>query len=165
MADKQDIRTVLKRLEDQSPTGFAIAFHIRFTTPEFLFQTYPKAWIDLYSERGYVMSDPIVRWGFSETGIISWADLGAWDDAGVLAESARFGMNHGVAISIEDGGTRSVAGFARDDRAFTDEEASRLQADVERLHQMTNSADGMSPAVREALHDLSVQMTHPGRSD
>ncbi|MDR9428733.1 MAG: autoinducer binding domain-containing protein [Salibaculum sp.] len=165
MADKQDIRTVLVRLENQSPTGFAIAFHIKFTTPEFLLQTYPKDWIDLYSERGYVMSDPIVRWGFSETGVMSWADLATWDDAGVLAESERFGMKHGVAISIEAEGTRSVAGFARSDRDFTGEEVARLKADVEALHRMTSSADGMNPTMRKELHELSVQMTHPGSSE
>jgi LuxR family transcriptional regulator len=165
MADKQDIRTVLKRLEDQSPTGFAIAFHIKFTTPEFLFQTYPKAWIDLYSERGYVMQDPTVSWGFANEGVRRWSDLASEDSAGILEDCKAFGMNFGVTVALERGGTRSLASFTARDREFSDAECAALEADLKTLHDMTQIDGGMDDRLRDDLHDLSVQMTHPGPSE
>lgn len=51
MADIGKIKAILESVEDLAPAGFAIAFHIRLTSPDFLFQTYPKNWIDTYSER------------------------------------------------------------------------------------------------------------------
>lgn len=161
MPDIEQIRDILLRFEEQSPSGFAIAFHIRFTTPDFLFQTYPKDWIDLYSEKGMVMFDPIVRWGFAETGHVRWSALGDLDEAGVLEQSVPFGMSYGVAIATDEGNSRSVAGFARDDREFTDAEITSLAADVETLHRATATTDGMTDALRNELHKMSVEMTHP----
>mgnify|MGYP000105318292 CR=1 FL=1 len=162
MADKPDIRTVLKRLEQQSPTGFAIAFHIKFTTPEFLFQTYPKAWIDIYSEGGYVMQDPTVSWGFANEGSRRWSDMAAEDSAGILEQCKAFDMNYGLTVALERGGSRSLASFTRSDREFSDAECAALQADLTALHDMTLGNGGMDDRLRDDLHDLSVQMTHPG---
>jgi len=161
MADIKKVEEILLDVTERSPAGFAIAFHIRLMAPDFLFQTYPKNWIDLYSEKGWVMADPIVRWGFTETGHIRWSDLGGLDDQGILEQSAKYGMSYGLAIATEEGGSRSVAGFSRNDREFTDDEIAVLARDVEDLHAATASTNGMGADVRGALHDLSVKMTHP----
>lgn len=161
MADIGKIKVLLESIENLAPSGFAIAFHIRLTSPDFLFQTYPKDWINLYSERGYVMVDPIVRWGFTETGSIRWSLLGAMDDQKILEQSLAFGMAYGVAIAIETDGSRSVAGFARPDREYTDEEIKQLSQCVQALHDMTASKGGMAENLRTQLHQLSVKMTHP----
>ena len=161
MADMSKAKAVLQALEGLSPAGFAIAFHVRLTAPDFLFQTYPKPWIDTYSEKGYVMADPIVRWGFTETGWIRWSDLAHLDQVGVLPESKAFGMNFGVAIATDEGGSRSFAGLARPDREYTDEEIATLTDLVLTLHAETASAKGMDAALRAQLHELSVKMTHP----
>ena len=161
MADITKVEEILLGVTDRSPAGFAIAFHIRLMSPDFLFQTYPKNWIDLYSEKGWVMADPIVRWGFTETGHTRWSDLGPLDDQKILEQSAKYGMVYGVAIATEVDGSRSVAGFSRNDREFTDDEISVLSKDVDNLHAATASSKGMSVDVRSALHDLSVKMTHP----
>ena len=161
MEQKTEIKRILTSLQAASPSGFAIAFHIRFTTPDFLFQTYPKAWIDRYSEQGMVMKDPIVRWGFGQTGAIRWSKLEQDDEFGVIAQSRDFDMNYGIASAIEDGGSRSVAGFARSDREFTDAEIATLGESLAELHALTANKDGMSDALRDYLQEMSVKFTHP----
>lgn len=161
MADIIQIKDHLTILEVLSPAGFAIAFHIRLTSPDFLFQTYPKAWIDTYSQKGYVMVDPIVRWGFAQTGSIRWSLLKELDQENILEQSLEYGMNYGVAISYETDSSRSVAGFARSDREFSDPEIVELSRHIHDLHDLTATKTGMTDEMRSHLHDLSVQMTHP----
>ncbi|KPP87200.1 MAG: LuxR family transcriptional regulator [Rhodobacteraceae bacterium HLUCCA08] len=161
MSEYDTIRNALKRIESLSPTGFAIAFHIRFTAPDFLLQTYPEGWIDIYSERGYVMSDPTVHWGFNNTGVVRWSDLKDNDPAGIFPEAARHGLRYGVSIATETGGSRSFSSFARADREFTETEVETLTALLEELHHATASENGMSAGLRDELHRQSVAMTHP----
>ncbi len=161
MANISKIKDILGSLQHTSPSGFAIAFHIRLTSPEFLFQTYPKEWTDIYSEKGYVMVDPIVRWGFSNNGSVRWSELANMDSENILEQSLAYDMAYGVAIGIEAGGTRSVAGFAHPDREFSDEEITSLIERVQDLHALTAGKEGMEDAVREQLQSLSVQMTRP----
>lgn len=161
MSTNDEIDLVLKDLKKLSPSGFAIAFHIKFTTPAFLFQTYPKEWLAVYNQRGLVMQDPIVGWSFANNGTIAWSSLKDQDPAGVLTAAATFDMNYGVAIGVEDSGSRSVAGFARADREFTEDEAKTLHDGVVLLHQMTATAKSVSPEQRDALRRLSISLTHP----
>lgn len=161
MANIGRVKSLLEQVENLSSSGFAIAFHIRLTSPDFLFQTYPKDWIDIYSEKGYVMVDPIVRWGFTQTGAIRWSGLGDLDDQNILKQSLAYGMAYGVAIATETEGSRSVAGFARKDREYTDDEINVLTQHVQDLHEQTASRTGMDETLRNELHDLSVNMTHP----
>jgi LuxR family transcriptional regulator len=59
-ATQTEIRAVLSDLMTLAPTGYAAALHINFTTPAFLFQTYPTDWLAIYSQQGMVMKDPTV---------------------------------------------------------------------------------------------------------
>ncbi len=156
-ADK--IRAIIIALEAQSPSGFAIAFHVRFTRPDFLFQTYSKTWTDIYSQSGFVMDDPIVRWGFENTGVIRWSMLD--DPVGVLEQARPHGLVYGFACAVENGGTRSVAGFARADREFTDAEIADIAAQVATLHDETAKAGALAPETREELRQMSIRFTHP----
>jgi len=131
MADIGRIKDILVNVEELSPKGFAIAFHIRLTAPDFLFQTYPKDWIDTYSEKGFVMVDPIVRWGFSNTGVMRWSGLADLDDHKVLEQSLAYGMNYGVALATETGSRRSGAGIAREDRECTAAETTTMDNQVQ----------------------------------
>lgn len=157
----QEIRRIMERLSEQSPSGFAIAFHIRYTTPDFLFQTYSKSWIDIYSQQGFVMHDPIVAWGFANTGTVRWSDLAKDDPMGVLEQAAPYGLRFGFAWAVDRDGHRSVAGFARPDREFTDAEIAAISHDVTILHAQTARGDALSPETREELKQMSVAFTHP----
>ncbi|SLN59256.1 autoinducer binding domain-containing protein [Pseudooctadecabacter jejudonensis] len=161
MADLEKITDLIETAEDMAPAGFAIAFHIRMTSSEFQFQTYPKAWMDLYNSKGFIMSDPTVGWAFANTGSIRWSALSDQDALKIYEQSADFGIKYGTAIGVEAGGSRSIAGFARPDREYTDAEMQTLTDHVQDLHSLTASETGMTPEVRAELHKLSVRMTHP----
>lgn len=138
-----------------------MAFHIRFTTPTYLFQTYPQDWIAKYSQEGLVMQDPTVLWGFENTGSISWADLTAQDAHGVMEKARGYGLEHGLTIAIEEGDSRSICSFARSDRAFTAAEVGELEAATQELHAATLTLDTNSPELRDALKKMSIDFTHP----
>ncbi|WP_420858646.1 autoinducer binding domain-containing protein [Marivivens marinus] len=156
-----EIRRILTTMQDIAPAGFAIAFHIQFTTPAFLFQTYPKDWINMYNKRGMVMQDPIVGYGFENNATTRWSNLADNDPAGVLPEASKYGLVYGMACGIEEGGSRSVAGFSRSDRELTDAEIDQLYSLVKELHSMTAEAKSVSPEVRDELRNMSISFTHP----
>lgn len=160
MASQLEIRAILGELQEIAPAGFALALHVRFTTPTFLFQTYPKDWLDYYSQNGLVMSDPTVAWGFSNMGSTSWDQLKGEDVAGVLTKAAEFGLMYGMSCVAGTQENRSLCGFARADRPFTDAESKTLEAHSEALHQLTSDLKTLRPEVGEALRTMSVQFTH-----
>src|SRR6478752_7752848 len=84
MRRTENIAELLHQLDQLSPSGFAIALHIRFTRPTYLFQTYAKPWMDHYSQAGLVMHDPVVRWGLQNTGHRLWSQLSDIDEIGVF---------------------------------------------------------------------------------
>jgi LuxR family transcriptional regulator len=161
MDTQTDIRGHLATLQNLAPAGFAIACHIRYTTSQYLFQTYAKDWIAHYNQNGLVMKDPIVAWTFANNGVRRWRDLADMDMAGVLQEARKFGMNHGVAIGFEADDSRTVAGFARSDREFDDAEVAQLQEITAALHGLTAEIDTLDSATRAALRKMSIEFTHP----
>lgn len=144
-----------------APTGYAAALHINYTTPDFLFQTYPADWLALYSQRGMVMKDPTVLWGFENVGTVRWSDLASLDEAGVMKEAARFGMAFGVTVSVEQGGTRSIASLSRGEREFTDGEIAKAADMITHLHELTAEARTLSDETRDVLRRQSIRFTHP----
>ena len=150
----------LKRMRARSTAGFAIALHVKFTTPRYLLQAYSKEWLDLYSSEGLVMNDPTVHWAFSNTGAIRWSDLAADDPAQVLAKAEQFGLRYGVAISLEEHGTRSMASFARSDREMTDIDIFALRMDMKDLHLQTQTIELFTPEMHERLKLMSIFLTH-----
>jgi len=161
MHDQAEILRTVERLTALAPTGYAIALHVRFTTPTFLFQTYPREWIEVYTQRGYVMSDPTVMWGFSNTGRVRWSDLTAQDSAGMLAQSAAHGMKYGFTLATDRAGSQSLGSFTRGDRDFTDAEIDEIEGLFLGLHDATTDLAGLSPETRDALKLMSITFTHP----
>jgi LuxR family transcriptional regulator len=159
MAQSASIAGILRDLDGQSPSGFAIALHIGFTTPAYLFQTYGRRWMDHYSEHGLVVNDPTVLWGLGKTGRIRWSDLESLDRAGVLEAARKHGLRHGVAVAILRG-TRSIASFARHDREYDDFEMDDIEELVAELHDLTANLPELSKADRAALRELSIRLTH-----
>lgn len=160
MSAQLEIRNILGDLKETATGGFALAFHVRFTTPNFLFQTYPKDWLDYYSQNGLVMSDPTVAWGFENTGAIAWTDLKATDTAGVLAKAAEFGLTFGATCATQSNDSRSIGSFSRADRDFTSTEREMFMERLEMLHRATADMKTLSPETAAALRTMSVQFTH-----
>ena len=138
--------------------GFAIALHVRFTAPKYLFQSYEKEWLDTYSREGLVLHDPVVSWGFQNEGTIRWSDLE--DPAGIIPRSRKYGMSYGAVIALVRDGSRSMGGFARADREMTDEEIGALQTHLVTLHDLTARVEALSPVVHNTLKQMSIYLTH-----
>lgn len=151
----------LARLKEIGDAGFAVALHIQFTTPTCLFQSYPKEWIDIYSQRGYVMQDPTVRWGFENIGQIRWSDLAQLDTAGVLSEASNFGLRYGLTFSIEGADDRSIASVARSDRELTDDEALEANQLLTDLHKLTSESTDFTSSDLDQLRQMSILFSHP----
>ena len=160
MNKKLSVARLLADMDTSSPAGFAIALHIKFSSPTFLFQTYPKRWIDIYTVRGLVLKDPTVRWGFDNTGTIRWRDLTSEDSGGVLRMAKDFGLTHGFTSALVRQGSRTVASFARTDRDFLDAEISELVASLSALHDETLELEELSQADQKALRKMSIRLTH-----
>lgn len=161
MSGQAEIKSKLVALQEKVPAGYALAFHVRFTTPTFLFQTYDRKWLEHYSQHGYVMSDPTVHWGFENRGTCNWEDLKSNDPANVLVAAAEHGLNYGISWAIGDETSQSLGSFARSDRQFTDEEKAELIEIVTELHDLTNNLEALSPETADALKELSILYTHP----
>jgi len=158
MQAQDQISDLLTRLHSENPAGFAIALHVRFTSPRYLFQSYDKEWLDTYSRDGLVLNDPVVRWGFANEGTIRWSELD--DPSGVMIRAADHGLRHGAVIAFVRAGTRSMAGFARSDREHSDAEIAELKRILERLHDLTGKVETLSPAVHVTLKQMSIYLTH-----
>lgn len=155
------IVSLLSDLKARAPAGYAMAMHIRYTAPTYLFQSYPADWLRDYSEKGLVMSDPTVHWGFANEGICRWSDLVAQDSADVLQQAKAYDLNFGMTWALELNDSRSVGSLARPDREFTDEECSDILAISTELHGLTFDQTALDPETAEALEKLSVKVTHP----
>ena len=165
MLDEQRIGAKLAGFKELAPAGFAIALHIRFTKPTYLFQTYPKEWIDIYSSRGFLMRDPTVIWGFDNLGVIDWAELTKDDSDGIMSMARDHGLVEGVTCAVELGETRSIASFSRTDAGFTDTEKTDISQAVEALHEWTSGLAPLSAATCEDLRRMGVRFAHPSPSD
>lgn len=160
MTARQEIAVLLHELDRLSPAGFAIALHLRFTRPAFLFQTYPRRWTRHYDAAGLVMHDPTVRWGMQNVGAVRWCELEAIDPHGVLEAARDYGIMNGVAVACVAAGSRSIASFARADRDFDDEEIAEIAGLLSRLHAATAEPAAITEADRRALDELSLRLTH-----
>ena len=161
MTDSQDIMRLMLKMSEFSPSGFAIALHARFTAAEYVHQTYSKAWSAIYSQKGYVMHDPTVSFGFQQLGTVRWSALAAQDPMKIYEQARAFGLNFGFACAVEIDGNRSFAGFSRPDREYDDAEMAEMLTDLGTLHKLTTKAGALSPALREELRQLAVRFTKP----
>lgn len=155
-----ELRKLLARLKLQSPAGFAAAFHVVFITPKYLFQTYPKAWADLYSRTGLQMKDPAVKWGFGNNGIATWDELQAIDTDNVFPMAAEYGMKHWTIVATMDQGSKSIGAFSRNEPGFSPEDQEQIFADFMALHHLTLKGPETEPGFGDMLHDLSIDLTH-----
>jgi len=153
--DLTNLELGLSRLSKLAPRGYALALHIRFASANLMFQTYDPRWIERYTERGYMLCDPLVSWGFSEEGAVRWSELTFPDPHNILAQAADFGLKYGVAVSCGHVASRSIGGFARGDREFSDAEVKLIQSTVRHLHEASTPADSLTPAQRHALRAIA----------
>lgn len=158
MSDVKNIAAKLATIEPIAGSGYALALHIRYTTPTILLQTYDKVWTDHYSQNSFVMMDPTVAWGFTHTGAQRWSDLA--DGDGVLADAARFGLKFGVVCAVEQGDSRSMGSFARAESEFADAEIDTCMDVLKDLHALTANTKAMSAEAIAKLSKMSVKVVN-----
>lgn len=156
---KFDLSEALSAFKDRSQSGYAMGLHIKFTTPSYFFQSYPRPWLEHYSKNGLLMNDPTVSWCFENNGVYRWSDMD--DPTGVLAQAADYGMRYGFVYATTAGGSHSMSGFARPDREFNDAEIDAIVERFEALHLATADQAALDPKTLEQLQKMSIIVTHP----
>lgn len=156
MSQIEEIRQNLARLSRICDTGFALALHIRFTRPTILYQTYPPEWIRFYRENGFMLSDPVIRWGLRETGFIRWSDIQDEDHAGVMDHAASYGLKYGVAFTLGQPSSRSITGLTKSVDDFSGAEVDEMIATVTRIHELTETVADLPPEELEAIRALAA---------
>lgn len=155
MFEKSVFDRELRLLDPLAPKGYNMGLHIRFTSPLMTFQTYDTAWLNHYTENGYVLRDPMVAWGFATTGATRWSNKRIPDPFGILKEARKFGLTYGVTVSCGPIGSRTIASVARADREFEDAEMDQIEQIIQRLHDMTEPPQRLTKAQIEALQCIA----------
>ncbi|MDE9451096.1 autoinducer binding domain-containing protein [Aliiroseovarius sp. Z3] len=150
----------LAKLSDLAPKGYALGLHIRYASAHIMIQTYDPRWSQLYTEKGYMLADPMVFWGFGNEGTIRWSALNLPDPHGILSQAAGFGLKYGVAVSHGSTASRTIGGFARDDREFTDDEIEKIYELVVELHDRSTPPEQLTSAQRMALRLIAKGSRH-----
>ena len=155
MGRNQIIDALLNELGELAPAGYVLGLHFRFAAPLMMFQTYDPAWTDHYTRNAYALRDPMIAWGLAHSGATRWSDIDLPDPFGIMNEAAEFGLGYGVCVSCGPLTLRTIAGLARNDREFDDEEISAITGIVLRLHHETKPPDRLPPAEREPLQVIA----------
>jgi LuxR family transcriptional regulator len=158
MFEKSVFDRELQTLDALAPMGYFLGLHIRFTAPLMTLQTYDQAWMDHYTENGYVLRDPMTAWGFSATGSTRWSSENVPDPFGIFQQAAKFGLRYGATISCGPISSRTIASVGRADREFFDAEIEQIEALVHRLHDMTEPPQELTKAQIEALKCIADGM-------
>lgn len=150
----------LAKLSDLAPKGYALGLHIRYASAHIMIQTYDPRWSQIYTEKGYMLADPMVFWGFGNEGTIRWSDLNLPDPHGILSQAGGFGLKYGVAVSHGSTASRTIGGFAREDREFADDEIAEIHALVVELHEKSTPPEQLTSAQRMALRLIAKGSRH-----
>ncbi|SPJ25512.1 autoinducer binding domain-containing protein [Palleronia abyssalis] len=146
-------------LEALAPSGYHIALRVGFAFPEVEHNTFPRAWIETYTQSGFMLHDPVIRWIYDNVGTISWSQVAGADARGVLQVARTYDLAFGAVVSMrdeEETGIRSFGNFARADREFTADELAMLQDLVIDLHARTRPPQSLTSAELKTLELLGT---------
>ena len=144
---------ILSELAVICDRGFALAIHVRYTRPTLLYQTYVQDWVDHYSEKGYMLSDPTVHWGLANVGAVDWAQLRDHDPEGIIAAAEGYGITHGWTYATGPATSRSFGSMASS-APLSAAAHARCCAIVDEIHHQTDDFDTMAPDLQDRLRNL-----------
>jgi LuxR family transcriptional regulator len=151
MTAPKSLESGLSRLSKLAPQGYALGLHIRFASAHIMIQTYDPRWTEVYTQKGYMLCDPMVSWGFGNEGSVRWSGIGYPDPHNIFEQAKTFGLNFGIAVSYGPTSSRSIGGFARSDREYNDREIHEIQGIVQKLHVASTPPESLTTAERMAL--------------
>jgi len=160
MTDTLGMDRGLAQLSDLAPKGYALGLHIRFASAHLMIQTYDPRWTEIYTERGYMLADPMVFWGFGNDGAIRWSEIQLPDPHDIIGQAREHGLTYGVAVAHGPTSSRTIGGFARADREFRDDEIARISEIVRQLHAASEPPEQLTPAQRMALRLIARGNRH-----
>lgn len=160
MSEVKGLDQGLSRLTELSPKGYALGLHIRYASAHLMIQTYDAGWSETYTEKGYMLGDPTVFWGFSNEGAIRWSAIDLPDPHGILKQAADHGLIYGLTVSYGPTASRTIGGFGRDDREFTDDEIAQILETVRELHERSTPPEQLTVAQRTALRLVAKGSRH-----
>lgn len=137
-----------------APAGYFFTLRISFAVPLYEQNRLPAEWRETFSQRGYVMADPVMNWLYASEGATRWSEIDFPDPRGIMDHAAEYGLKYGVAVSYFDRGShgeRSFGSFARSDREFEDGEIRALQQNLKALHDSLTPPATLTKAELEAL--------------
>lgn len=149
------VAQLLGRLNTFCDRGFALAVHIRYTRPSLLYQTYEQTWSDNYSEKGYMLTDPVVHWGLTNLGWVEWATLVDRDPEGVIADAIAHGLTNGWTYSLGTASSRTIAGLPRSGANFSAAERDELAQIVAAIHEETEGFESFPSDLQDRLRALA----------
>ncbi|MDA5093284.1 autoinducer binding domain-containing protein [Aliiroseovarius sp. KMU-50] len=160
MNDVNGLEQGLSRLTELSPKGYALGLHIRYASAHVMIQTYDTGWSETYTEKGYMLGDPTVFWGFSNEGAVRWSEVDLPDPHGILEQAAAHGLSYGLTVSHGPTSSRTIAGFARSDREFNNGEIAQIKEIVAELHENSTPPEKLTSAQRMALRLIAKGSRH-----
>ena len=137
-----------------APSGYYVALRIGFAFPMEEVNEFPPDWVLHYTRHRFMLFDPVVKWAYSNVGMIRWSEIPIEDPKKIVAQAQTFGMRYGITVSVFDSNAdaqRSFASFTRPDREYTDLEVKLLQAYLTRRHNETAPPTNITNAELEAL--------------
>lgn len=149
----------ISHFEQIAPAGHFVALRFGLADAVTTTSGLPPKWAARYSQRGYLVFDPVVRRLFAAPGPVRFSEVAAAEDPmAILTQAAAFGLRYGVGLAFRDEeGAGPVASqlsfgvFARSDREFTDAEIGQLSTALEAGHVAWRPPAGVTRAEREAL--------------
>ena len=154
------IDLLLHDLSLMAPAGYAVGLHIRYVSPMIMVNTYPDSWQEVYTAKVYGLRDPTLAWGLSHSGTRRWSQIGLPDPFGLLTEAAHYGLVYGMISSTGPLSSRTIAGAARSDREFTDEEMDHIHRIVQRMHDLSEPPARLSRPQADALRCIAEGDRH-----
>ncbi len=124
-------------ISDLATGGYYLALRVGFAFPMEEVNALPPPWVEHYTRQRFMLSDPIIRWLYANTGSIRWSDITLDDPRQIMKQAWTFGLRYGVAVCCFDNnieGQRSFGSFARADREFEDAEIRQIETYIRRLH-------------------------------
>jgi LuxR family transcriptional regulator, quorum-sensing system regulator SdiA len=137
-----------------APVGHYLALRVGFAFPMEEVNALPPSWVEHYTRQRFMLSDPVIRWIYANSGTVRWSEIAIDDPRRIMAQAKEFGLVYGAAVSVFDNnaeGLRSFGTFVRADREFDDQELKQLQAHVARLHSDKAPPTNLTEAELEAL--------------
>ena len=139
-----------------APGGYLLALRIRGTSPLQAWHTYPQAWIDEYTQNGYMLRDPLMTWALTIGGTIRWSSALLPDPFRIFRKAAAHGLNHGASVAYGPLGSLTICSMARGEREFTDAEIAAAKEIVVRVHDDTAMPESLTAEDRKTLEALGA---------